>query len=324
MKRVVLILVLAIILFARIIASAEALSVCTFNIQFLGSSTKRDDVGLADLLKKYDLIVVQELIAPPYSGNFPNGKPFVPDVESRHFFDCMLQEGFTYQLSEEDTGPGIRNHLNSSATEWWVAFYRTNKVKLAADLPSGFLSPVRAHNPDFDRVPYAFAFRTLDNQLDFVLISVHLEPGPGRLNKLRRKHELASIASWIGAHNRKEKDFIVLGDMNIENAAELTNATPAAYTSLNKKCDPTNTNVNAPKPYDHVLYVPSATGNEFDQQYGFHIVNLIEEMRTRWTKISKLKYPGGPVYNHNIFRQYYSDHDPVDFKLQPLTGGDHD
>lgn len=324
MKRALQLLVLAAPLLTQYFASAAEVSVCSFNIQFLGSSTKRDDTGLTDLLGKYDLVVVQEVVAPPYTGTFPDGKPYVPDTEARHFFDCMKQNGFSYKLSEEDTGPGIKNHLNSSATEWWVAFYRTNKVNLASDLPSGFLSPIRAHNPDFDRVPYAFAFRTADNQLDFVLISVHLEPGAGRLNKQRRKHELEGIASWIAAHNRKEKDFIILGDMNIENSEELSNATPATFTSLNKKCDPTNTNVNAPKPYDHVMYVASFTENEFDHQHGFHIGNLIEDMRIPWKKISNQKYPGSPVYNHNIFRQYYSDHHPVDFKLKSLPSGDHD
>src|SRR5262249_48927773 len=160
------------------LAAAE-LSVCSFNIQFLGSSKERDNAGLADVLKGYDLVVVQELIAPPYAGNFPNGQAFVPNPKARAFFDFMKQKGFAYRLSEEDTGPGATIHINSSATEWWVVFYKPDKIKVAADLPSGFLSPVHAHNPDFDRVPYAFGFRTMDDKLDFVLISVHLEPGAG-------------------------------------------------------------------------------------------------------------------------------------------------
>ena len=169
-------------------AETYPLGVCSFNIQFLGSSKSRDNAGLAELLKRYDIVVIQELIAPPYDGKFPNSADYVPNPQARLFFDCMKQDGFSYRLSEEDTGPGLKTHLNSSATEWWVVFYKPTKVKPAADLPSGFLSKKLGHNKDFDRVPYAFGFRTLDDQMDFVLISVHLEPGAGILNKARRKH----------------------------------------------------------------------------------------------------------------------------------------
>ena len=57
------------------------LKICSFNIQFLGQSKVRDDVALANLIKDYDVVVVQELIAPPYPGTFPDGTPFQPDPE---------------------------------------------------------------------------------------------------------------------------------------------------------------------------------------------------------------------------------------------------
>ena len=294
---------------------AIPITVCSFNIQFLGSSKQRDDDGLADLLKNYDIVVVQELIAPPYAGKFPNGEPYVPDPEARHFFECMKQKGFTNRLSEEDTGPGLKIHLNSTATEWWVAFYKADHVKIATDLPSGFLSKTLAHNQDFDRVPYAFGFRTMDGSLEFVLISVHLEPGFGKANKQRRKHELATIASWIAAHDQPKKDFIVVGDMNIANLAELTNAIPVSFLSLNVKCLPTNTNVNDPRPYDHVMCQAAFNKDKYDAQFGFHIENLIDAMREPWNHISTKKYPGGPPYTHNQFRKYYSDHHPVAFRI---------
>jgi hypothetical protein len=100
-------------------ARAQSLSICSFNIQFLGNSKVRDNVGLAEILKDYDLVVVQELLAPPYAGTFPNGEAFKPKPETRDFFDAMTNRGFTNVFSEEDTGPGTKNHLNSSATEWW-------------------------------------------------------------------------------------------------------------------------------------------------------------------------------------------------------------
>ena len=292
---------------------SKSLQVCSFNIQFLGSSTSRDDVALSSILKDYDIVVIQELVAPPYEGTFPNGTPFRPDSEATEFFDEMKSLGFEYVLSEEDTGTGDKNHYNSSATEWWVTFYKPKKVKTANDLPSGFLAGDRTNHGDYERVPYAFTFRTADSNLDFVLISVHLKPGSSGANKERRKHELTAIAGWINDNDGTEKDFIILGDMNIENQEELTNATPAGYLSLNDECVPTNTNINGPKPYDHVMYNKLYT-KEIDEEYDFKVVNLILAMKPFWGGSSTDAYPGDP-YNHNEFRKYYSDHHPVLFMI---------
>lgn len=289
------------------------LLVCSFNIQFLGSSKSRDNKALASVLKDYDIVVIQELVAPPYSGTFPDGKNYVPDAEAAAFFDQMKSLGFKYVLSEEDTGPGAKNHLNSPATEWWVSFYKPETVEAADDLPSGFLSKDRTNNDDYERVPHAFSFRTTDEKLDFVLISVHLKPDSSKASKERRKHELSSIASWIEDNNETEKDFIVLGDMNIENKAELSDAIPSGYLSLNDECVQTNTNVNGPKPYDHVMYNKAFT-TEVDSEYDFKVIDLIKAMKPFWKKGTTEPYPGNP-YNHNSFRKYYSDHHPVLFRL---------
>jgi endonuclease/exonuclease/phosphatase family metal-dependent hydrolase len=303
---------------------ADSIKVCSFNIQFLGNSKKRDNGALAELVKDFDLVVIQELIAPPYAGTFPDGTSYKPDKEASAFFDEMKKSGFTYALSEEDTGTGNRIHLNSSATEWWVVFFKTNAVMLAPDLPTGFLAEDRSNHPDYERVPFAFGFRSNDRKMDFVLISVHLMPGSGHAAKDRRKHELGAIGRWISAHNQQEKDFIILGDMNIEDFAELSEDTPPGLVSLNANCLPTNTNVRTPKPYDHVMFSRSTTG-EMDSIYGFRVINLIDKMRAPWrAKFPTRKYPGDPPYNHDTFRAYYSDHDPVEFRLTPLSAVDDD
>ena len=116
----------------------------------------------------------------------------------------------------------------------------------------------------------------------------------------------------------------MLGDMNIENQAELQDATPTGFTSLNAACEPTNTNVNKPKPYDHVLFRPVNTGSKLQSGHPFQVENLVNAMRVPWKNISKKKYPGGPPYKHDQFRKYYSDHDPVDFQLTALPTGDND
>jgi endonuclease/exonuclease/phosphatase family metal-dependent hydrolase len=318
MKKLLARCILILTLISSIAAGAAQLNVCSFNIQFLGNGTMRDDKALAEAIKSFDIVVVQELVAPPYPGQFPDGTAFRPKPKSAKFFDAMKQRGFTYWLSEEDTGKTTNIHNNSSATEWFVAFYKTNALKVATDLPHGFLHPVHGHNPDFDRVPYAFSFRTQDAKMDFVLISVHLRPDSS--GKAWRKHELATIGTWVQTHSQKEKDFIILGDMNIENAAELLADLPPGFRSLNDGCVPTNTNVNGPRPYDHVMFLPAHTGREIDSTFGFKVLNLIAAMKPLWH--SSLPYPGNP-YSHDKFRAWYSDHHPVYFRMiSPATDDD--
>ena len=216
-------------------AVADTIKVCSFNIQFLGQSARRRNSTLATIVRKYDIVVVQEVVAPPFPGKFPNGDEFKPDPEAGAFFGAMKSLGFDHWLSKEDTGTGPKIHVNSSATEWFVTFYKPDRVQPATDLPFGFLADDRSDHPDYERVPYAFAFRSADGMLDFVLISVHLKPGAS--GKARRRHELAAIAAWIDEKDDTgEQDFIVLGDMNIENASELPSVLPSGFVSLNDEC----------------------------------------------------------------------------------------
>jgi hypothetical protein len=80
--------------------------------------------------------------------------------------------------------------------------------------------------------------------------------------------------------------------------------------SLNGTCEGTNTNVNGPKPYDHVMFRTQFTEAEIPEE--MVIVNLIESMRGAWTGPGR--YPGDP-YRHDAFRAKYSDHHPVVFTV---------
>ena len=139
-------------------------------------------------------MVVQELVAPPFAGNYPDGSAYKPDKEAQVFFEAMNAHGFDYILSEEDTGTNDTIHVNSTATEWWVCFYKPDIVEPAPNLPHGYLASDRSNHKYYERVPYAFAFRTLESGTDFVLVPVHLKPCDGSTAKERRQHELASIA----------------------------------------------------------------------------------------------------------------------------------
>lgn len=288
---------------------SDHLTICSFNIKWLGHYKKKDDVALADILRPYDVVLVQELVAPPFNGRYPDGTTFDADEDSVEFFQVMSDNGFDFVLSEEDTGTNPEIHTAGAGTEWWAAFYKPNVVELAPDLPSGFLAQDRSDHPDFERVPYAFPFRTTGGETDFVLVSVHLEPGSS--GATRRAEEFEAIFSWIDANNSVEKDFLVVGDMNIHSEDELTVWESAGWLSLNDEMRKTNTSPNSDQAYDHVLYDPRYS-TEVDERFDLVVVDLVEEMRGRWT--STEPYPGDP-YDGNLFGQYYSDHHPVVFRM---------
>ncbi len=295
---------------------AKSITICSFNIQFLGHFKKRDNAALANLVSPYDIVVVQELVAAPVNGIYPNGTSYTADKEAEDFLNAMKAKGFSYLLSEEDTGPVAEIHTSATSTEWWITFYKDSAVDVATDLTHGFLAADRSDNPDFERVPYAFPFRMDGTNTDFVLISVHLAPDKAAAPK--RKTELAAIDRWIDAHDETETDYIILGDMNIEDAEELADALPQGFISLNNECYRTNTLINATpgkgaKPYDHIMYRPAFTAQEINEDFDIRVIDLVESMRSSWT--GTLPYPGDP-YNHNEFKQYYSDHHPVLFRIE--------
>jgi len=293
--------------------NADAISVCSFNIQFLGNYKLKDDEALTELLEDFDIVVIQELVAPPVDVTYPDGDTDAADPEAKEFFDSMTARGFDYWLSEEDTGTNGTIHQAGTGTEWWVAFYKSDVVEKALDLPHGFLAEDRSDHPDYERVPYAFSFRSSDSHADFVLVSVHLQPGSSAADATRRKHEIDAVADWISDTETSEQDFIILGDMNIEDGDELASFVPYGFESLNSGCAPTNTNPNSQRPYDHVLFHPSPT-SEMDQAYGFRVIFLVSELEGNWE--GEVPYPGNP-YDHGTFSQYFSDHNPVHFALKP-------
>ncbi len=231
------------------------------------------------------------------------------DKEAQEFFDTMTERGFNYVLSEEDTGPGEDIHKKTSATEWWVAFYNDEKVDYATDLPNGFIADDRSKNNHYDRVPYAFPFRSNNNpEIDFILISVHLAPGASANNK--REEELFGIAEWIDINDENEKDFILLGDMRIEDSEELQAITPEGFVSLYDECIRTNILLNkkpgnGAKTYDHIMYRSGFTSDEADEELGMVVLDIIDVMEGSWELEDP--YPVEP-YDNNLFKQFYSDH----------------
>ncbi len=75
-----------------------SLAICSFNIQFLGQSTTRDYAALALILRDCDIVIVQELVAPPFAGTFPDGTAYRPDAEAAAFCQARAALGFSFIL----------------------------------------------------------------------------------------------------------------------------------------------------------------------------------------------------------------------------------
>lgn len=297
---------------------ALAPTLCSFNVQFLGSSRVRKNSELAQFVAEAgcDLVAVQELVAHPSEND-----------RADKFFAAMAEVGFdAYVLSEQDTGTSEKNFSQGTNTEWWVTFYKTSVLQAAKDLPQGFLDEDVTKNPTFDRVPYAFAFRTIDGRFDFVLISVHLHPTPSTAGKNRRKVEMDGIFGWIAKSKRAstERDYIILGDFNFQSVAETTQVLKGtSFQTLNPSGLTTNTNLNSPKPYDHFLLDPQAT-NEIPLADNFAVLDLVQAMSAPTESVAPGTSAIKDTYNHNIFRLLYSDHHPILTRVGDLADRDDD
>jgi hypothetical protein len=302
------------------LANIDTLNICSFNIQFLGHFKARDNQKISEILKPYDIVVIQEMVAPPTSGTFPSNKQnYKADFESKVFVNAMCQQGFSYWISTEDTGPN-KNHVNSSASEWWITFYRKDIITPDSSRFYGFIDTTLANNSKYERVPFCMPFKSLDGCSTFSLISLHLKPGNSSDDRKRRAHEIKSLFYWIGSQPELNKDFIVLGDCNFHRKEEFVKYESKCIYSLNNKCLSTNTKLyEDPKkgrPYDHVFY------NEYSENEiitsSFKAVDIMKKIRELDT--NKV-FPYEP-YEHNLFRTSFSDHIPISFSY--VLGKDED
>lgn len=297
----------------------DTLSICSFNIQFLGHFQNRENAVLAEILKNHDIVVVQEMVAAPVEGFYPDGTPFKKDNESAAFVNEMQKRGFSFWMSNEDTGP-TKNHTPTTASEWWIVFYKSNTVLPDTNRCYGFVSSPLVKNPVFERVPYAFPFRSVNGNSNFTLVSVHLKSGDSGEENAIRQGELKELFTWISTPMESNKDFYVLGDCNIYEVTEFLDFKKNDICSLNEACQNTNTKLYESSakgnPYDHVFY--STSSREDLLINSFEVIDLKQEI------ISNSK-PGQFVldpYIHDDFRTKFSDHLPISFKI--IAGKDTD
>ena len=291
-------------------SAQEELKICSFNIQFLGHFKNKQNKILASSIKTYDIVVIQEMVAPPNNGTYSDKTPYKIDLESAGFTHEMQLNGFKYWLSTDDTGP-TKNQTASAASEWWIIFYKPNKIMADSSRFYGFISSPLSGNLSYERVPFAFPFQSLNKKTTFTLIPVHLKPGNRKEDQIRRQDELNNIFNWIASQKEKNKDFIVLGDFNIYKKEEFIHFEKDNIYSLNKECLPTNTKLyetlKKGKPYDHVFY--NNYTEEDIKKNSFNVVDIRKELINMDSSYVIMPY------DHKSFRTKYSDHLPISFEL---------
>jgi len=284
------------------------LTLVSFTIDDLGVYSKRDNEALACLVGLYDLVVPHGLGAPPYAHTFADGEAYRPSAAAAQFFDTMRLAGYEYVMAPEDTGHVPTNRLNSGLTTWPVVFYKPDRLRVAQDRPSGYIEPDRTANPNFDRVPFAVAFQTIDGRYDFMVVSVEL--AEGREKASRRRFELSALTGWLSKYASNERDVYISGGFDFADCSEI-GALPPALTWSDAGCRPTD--VALKRPSDGWLVLEGGNGNIWGKPA---IVNIIAEMQPFWFYKEGPDYPGDPL-NQLLFNSVYAGSRPVVLPIAP-------
>lgn len=301
------------LLTAGVLQATEALEICTYNIKWLGYSTTRDNETLSRVLSSFDLVAIQEIVAPPYPGEFPSGEPYEPDTEVAAFFDEMMARGFEPLLSAEDTGSQPTNGDNSSRTEWFAVFYNPAILVPVPDLPMAYIEADVTGNPVFDRVPCSFSLRYLKTGFDFVLVSVHLHSGNGPRDREVRAEELARIEEWIEVQTTGEQHYMVVGDMNFSSCEEICDSAPMSLRYLDPekdgRCLDSSASPSEDHPYDFAFFTEAIS---VDEDFGIRALDLFHGLAAIW---DPYEFSSQPAYSISEFADQYSDHNPVFFRI---------
>ncbi|MBU1220524.1 hypothetical protein KKF34_02130 [Myxococcota bacterium] len=292
------------------------------------------------------------------------------DAETDKFVKAMAMKNFRFFIASKDTGK--KANSSSPQSEWPIVFYKANKVRI---LPEGsiYIDTEVTLNKVYSYVPHTFSFKSVDGKTDFVLISVHLTPnkstGEQQVCKViykpkklpenpvltsgkdkrqpskndqseKRKSEINAILSWIEKKiaDGKEKDYIILGDMNLEKTEcrALAQSLKNGWKTLNSDCESTVTS-KGNKPFDHIF----VNQNYSTEAMEFSFFNLRELMPPEPTidvsptpvmnpMTKTAKQPRGaiamgtstmspksvkePVKKPPTFYCLYSDHNPIYFE----------
>jgi deoxyribonuclease-1-like protein len=169
----------------------DKISIASFNIQIFGKSkAKKHDVMtiLVDIISKYELVAIQEIR--DKSGTA---------IEKLKTELLLVNENYDYVISSRQG--------RTSSKEQYAFFYRTDLFDV----------PIEKYiyddqNDDFEREPFIVKFNTKENDFDFVLINIHVDPDDAN----KEINQLDNVVIFAKMKFPGEKDFMIMGDLNAD------------------------------------------------------------------------------------------------------------
>lgn len=233
MKRIFFLPALLLLLLFPSCTNAQNIKIATFNVEQYTDDTGKDLQAIADIVRQYDLVAVQEVKK--------TGKA-VRDLIA------VLGGRWDYLLGET-TG----NH------ERFAYLFNKDKVSFAHRM--GALHFKDNRQVIIDRVPLYACF--VSGSFDFCLVTVHLF----YTDDLRREAEIIQLIQWYKEHqkNDPEKDLIILGDFNEKKDNPLFQHFKDARFKIISEA--LLSNLSDSESYDHLI-MSRHTTNEFEGSSG--------------------------------------------------------
>ncbi len=231
--------------------AGDTVKVASFNIQVFGDSkSKKQDVMeiLAEIMKRFDVIAVQEL-------RTKNDQQVLGQL-----VDLVNADGREYSYI---AGPRLGR---SSSKEQYVFVYNTRRI--VPDLQSAYT----VHDPQdlMHREPLVVRFRVNSNDsqaFQFTLVNIHTDPD-------ETKQELDALGDVFLSVRRgpaRDDDIILLGDLNV-NHKKLGRLGTIPNIMVTVEGQATNTRKS--KSYDNIVF-DATTTREFTGRAG--VMDLMTE-----------------------------------------------
>ncbi len=280
----------------RFYNSSNSMTVCSWNISFLGHWKTKNVAEVSNLIQECDVVFIQELVA-PFEERSRGILTIDSDPEALSFFESMKEVGFdAHHLAQQDTGS--IDFSASSASEWPVVFFKSSEFKLESGY---YLNPETVDNPRYRRVPYLFEL-IYKTGMKYRFVSLHLSVD----SKTARDQEMEALCDDL-SYEDQTLMTIVLGDFNHASTTEFQQA-QKNLSKLKAPCrhlgfvtslvdEKVFTNVANDKPFDNVL-LPL-------------VYSPADLKRGLLTKPLQLIRDSLELAKRNEFTAMYSDHKPI-------------
>ena len=185
-RRGILVVFVVLVLIA-VQASAAPLTIATWNLRNLGSSS--DVLDRAEIIQQFDIVALQEILS----------------IEGlNNLLACV--ESITCDDWDVVTSPKVGE---GGAAEFYAFMFRTDSVSYIEE-SSGVYQ--ESSPDDFAREPFFASFRA--GKFDFTLITVHITWGDLASLRTAECQRLQSVWDYVQNMDLEEDDLILLGDFN--------------------------------------------------------------------------------------------------------------